>query len=459
MNDYGDPIQGLTREQLAQKAQSLTAIAPAPTNPSAQQPVVLQPTQATGAQNLTIPQPTNSMVQADATVAGAGQTTKGLDSYIQELTPKETSLDKQNKSLSDSLHSLYGLDTGKAKATLEEEGKAGLPDLKKRYADLNSQILTKTAEYEKMFSSLDTQSGVTTAVATAQQNGLRRSQAADIGLLQARALGLQGQMNAAQDAVERAINLKYQGIEEEITAKERQMKLIEPMLTREQQKVANAQQLKLQDERERIVEEKSKAKINLTLAIESGVKTRFANKNGEFFEANSGVAFPDTVSFLKAAGVSTFAEAYQRGLVTDITPPVAEIDTQVITANGRSLLINTQTGETIRDLGGAYKAGSSGGGGGSSLSYSSASKTGLKPSADTASEIKAWILANKRANPSIPYFDLWGQLSDELNNQGLNASNFDAQFWEVLHPDGLTGYKKQNKQTTSSPETISNPFK
>jgi len=36
--------------------------------------------------------------------------------------------------------------------------------------------------------------------------------------------------------------------------------------------------------------------------------------------------------------------------------PEAEVDTKTVTANGRTLLINTQTGETIRDLGSAYKA-------------------------------------------------------------------------------------------------------
>ena len=41
-----------------------------------------------------------------------------------------------------------------------------------------------------------------------------------------------------------------------------------------------------------------------------------------------------------------------------------DVDTQVITAGGRSLLINKRTGETIRDLGFAYKGGSGGGSGG-----------------------------------------------------------------------------------------------
>lgn len=62
---------------------------------------------------------------------------------------------------------------------------------------------------------------------------------------------------------------------------------------------------------------------------------------------------------LKKGVVTT--ELMQRiGQVAASTP--GSLDTQVVTAGGRQLLINTQTGETIKDLGGAYKEG----GGGSS---------------------------------------------------------------------------------------------
>ncbi len=62
-------------------------------------------------------------------------------------------------------------------------------------------------------------------------------------------------------------------------------------------------------------------------------------------------------------------------------------------------------------------------------------------------EIKNWILEKKRANPDIPYYELWGQLADEIKNQGLNPSNYDKIFWEILHPEGKAGYEKYKKQT------------
>jgi hypothetical protein len=81
--------------------------------------------------------------------------------------------------------------------------------------------------------------------------------------------------------------------------------------------------------------------------------------------------------------------------------------------------------------------------------------TNLKSTADTSGEIRTWIIANKRANPDIPYYDLWGQLSDELKKQGLNPANYDKVFWEILHPEGLAGYSKyQSGSSSSSSDSI-----
>ena len=227
---YGDAVQGLTREQIASKAQTLTGMAPAPTNPSQQtttvQPVAIQPAQTVGAPPLTLPQPPNTTAQADATVAGAGQTARTLQDYINEQTAPTTELDNQNKALMDQLSSLYGTNIGRAKETANLEQTAGVDALKKQYADLNAQILAQSAQYDKAFAQAETQPGMLSSIVMGQQGAIRRSQAADIGLLQARALGLQGQVSAAQDAVSRAIDLKYKGIEEEITAKEKQLELI-----------------------------------------------------------------------------------------------------------------------------------------------------------------------------------------------------------------------------------------
>jgi len=68
----------------------------------------------------------------------------------------------------------------------------------------------------------------------------------------------------------------------------------------------------------------------------------------------------------------------------------------------------------------------------------------------TTTAVRNWILENKRANPDIPYYDLWGVLAEDMASQGLNPSNYDKLFWEILHPEGLAGYDKYVKASGSS---------
>lgn len=61
----------------------------------------------------------------------------------------------------------------------------------------------------------------------------------------------------------------------------------------------------------------------------------------------------------------------------------------------------------------------------------------------STSKIKNWIEQNRSANPNTPYHNLWGDLVDQMLAEypGINPTNYDKQFWEVLHPDGLKGYE------------------
>lgn len=60
----------------------------------------------------------------------------------------------------------------------------------------------------------------------------------------------------------------------------------------------------------------------------------------------------------------------------------------------------------------------------------------------SASQIDDWLTANKRANPGVAYYDLWGKLADELSNNKINPADFNKEFWKILHPEGLAGYQK-----------------
>lgn len=80
-----------------------------------------------------------------------------------------------------------------------------------------------------------------------------------------------------------------------------------------------------------------------------------------------------------------------------------------------------------------------------------------KPLTASDSAIRNWILENKRNNPDMPYYDLWGELAEEMKKQGLNPSNYDKIFWEILHPEGEAGYTKYVKGGGGGEELV-NPF-
>lgn len=464
--------------------QYANSIAPQPTNPSAGQPVVINPIQTTGAPPLQLPQPTNNPSQADATVAGANQTAKTLQDFMAPEPPK-SALDIQNQAYMDRLSSLYGSNVGRANETATLENSSGLNTLKKQLADINSQILTQSAQYDKAFAQAETQSGMLSSIVMGQQGAIRRSQAADIGLLQARALGMQGQVGAAQDAIDRAINLKYQGIEEEITAKEKQMALIAPLLTAQQAKTAQAQERMYADEKERIVEEKQKAKNNLSFAVEQGVSSKFANNGGEIFNTQTGQGYTDPEQFFKDAGVKSFDEAYARGMVTDINYqriaekgmikdwinkyPDANIGYQDSLEIARKKVIGSRTFQ-IDQQGKARVAGgrkSSGSGSNNdnndndddSTPTGQVSSSNLSSPPKTASDnnIRNWLASNwhKLASQSA-YYDVWGAAADSLRKVGIDPTKYDRTFWDVFRPGEYdANHPEETKKTTKNPTTPS----
>lgn len=77
-------------------------------------------------------------------------------------------------------------------------------------------------------------------------------------------------------------------------------------------------------------------------------------------------------------------------------------------------------------------------------------ETGIPSGAPSTGEIKDWLVKNKQANPNMQYYDLWGQLAEELTKKGLNPSNYDQQFWEILHPEAAAGYQKYVKGSSGS---------
>lgn len=258
----------------------------------------------------------------DAMVAG----TKSYQDYFNELTATKTDSQLKADTLTSSIDALLPQTAGKAEALAAKETELGIPDQQKQLASLNSQILSRAAEYEKMRTDTEANSNFKGSF-SAKDLQITRTKAADVGLLQARALGLRGEIEAAKDIAERAIDLKYAGIEDQISIKMRQLQLLQPSLDADERKQATALQRKYEDEKQAVAEKKAKQKENMVMAFTANVKTPLVNKNGEFFRTGDGEAFERPEDLFKAFGVRSFGELYQKGLVTDLDATrIADMD-------------------------------------------------------------------------------------------------------------------------------------
>lgn len=232
---------------------------------------------------LTVPPAPPTTNPLETTAAGAQSTSKSLADYIKELTPPESETSAQYDKLSSDISSLLPGLGGRGQAQVTAEADAGLPELKKSLASLNSQILTMVAEanksnaaYDAEIARIETQPGMLTSISLGQQGAVRKLQMAeankrssDINLLQARALGLQGEISAAQSYIDRAIDLKYKDREDELDLKMKQLGLLEGKLNKEEQITSKALERKYNEEQQKIAEQKDKEKAIQSVMLEA----------------------------------------------------------------------------------------------------------------------------------------------------------------------------------------------
>lgn len=312
-----------------------------------------------------LPTPTPKTDPIGATVASATQTSKSLQDYINEQKGIETETSKTEKSLVSDLLRLAPELGGKKAAIAEAEIAAGKPEMEKQLAALNSQILTGVAELNQydtdlQKSLLDLEGkpqqlssvvGTQQAFVQRQAAALKAAKASEVQLLQARALGLQGQIEAAQSIAQRAIDLKYEAKEDEYNLKLQQLKLIEPLLNKEQSELKAALERKYKDEQTAIQEQKASQKNYMNIALESGIKTPYFNYAGTIVRTSDGHAFSSEDEFFKATGITSWADPRLQTLVSEYKPLAKASNTEIVTVNGKKVLINSQTGEVIKTLG------------------------------------------------------------------------------------------------------------
>lgn len=350
--------------------------------------------------------PTPDLTSANSTVAGGVQTAKTLQDYINQLSTPTTALDQQESDLTNRLNTLYGQDTGKAAALSTAEAAAGVPDLRKQLQDITNSINIKNAEYNSL-STQEEGKPITMNSIIGAQAQIRRQQASEIGLLTARAQAVQGNLTLALQTAQKAVDLKYAPIEEEIAAKEKQLQLIQPLLSREQQKIAQAQALMLDDQRQQLADQKAQQKEALQFALQNNIQTPFYTRAGTVYRTADGKAYSTPEQFFADGGARDFSNA-------PVVNSTAAKDTQVVTANGRTLLIDQRTGAVIKDLGSAYKGDGSG-------------STPKVTEAESASKATQYLELNKGTDQKVSP-QVWQTALNAWLDDGHTTEEFISRF-------------------------------
>ena len=283
---------------------------------------------------------------ADSTAAGAAATVQDYNN--QQVQEAEAAANKSQTDVSAveaELNKLMAADSGQIQELSNQEAAQNVPGLKSQIGAITSQVNAKLAEYQALQASYANaeatlqsdassfrgqgrgislslvrgQEAKTKAQVQYEKVGTLNTKAAEISLLQAQGQALSGQLELAQETAQKAVDLKYEAIEDQIKVKQQQLEFLYKDLDRKDKVKADALQRQYEDQKAKIAEEKATAKANVTEALSQGITTRYVNRNGKFYRTMDGHEFNSEAEFYKDAGVKTFADAYKRGLVSDLT--------------------------------------------------------------------------------------------------------------------------------------------
>lgn len=216
------------------------------------------PSQLEQARGVEIPGVTGDGGDSFAKTMVAGAETS-LSQIIQQLTPPETAVDIKQQGFLDDIASLTGELAQQSADQLTAEQSAGLPDLRAEFAAINAQILEKSARY-RVLQEENKGKPITMSSILGADRAILNAEAADIGLLTAQALGLQGRIADAQASVDRSIDLKYQTISNQLAVKQAQLNAIQPLLNKQERVQAQAQQVLLNRQQQELSERKANDK-------------------------------------------------------------------------------------------------------------------------------------------------------------------------------------------------------
>lgn len=254
------------------------------------------------------------------------------DQILKQTQVEDTETQKLGTDLSTRIYDLLPKLAGETAALSEAQKAAGVDVKKQELLSLNSAILKKQAEIgqddTKLVASMRAEETRDTLLPFAQSSQaklagdaaiIRALKTSEIGVLNAQVIAKQGDIALAIETAKDAVAVKYAPYKEAIAIYQAQLEALKPILSRDDARQLKAQELKTNLALKEVEKREKKESENLALAFTTGIKNKFVNKGGEMFRASDGKAYERPEDFFADAGVSSFEEAYARGLVGDLS--------------------------------------------------------------------------------------------------------------------------------------------
>lgn len=179
------------------------------------------------------------------------------EQILRDTAVADTEAQKSSQNLSKAMLELIPSLQGQTQELATQQRVAGLPAMRQNLQNLNNQILTKQAELNqdeiKLAQSVQNieDKPIAMEFITGQQQSVQRNaqiaralKASEIGVLNATALGMQGNIALAEATAKQAVETKYAPYKEALDTYKLQLEALQPLLNSDEKKQAREQEIK-----------------------------------------------------------------------------------------------------------------------------------------------------------------------------------------------------------------------
>jgi hypothetical protein len=257
------------------------------------------------------PSDLNDPLTGGATIASATQVSSSINDTINMLNSLTGATAGKYSALETEISNLLGKTAGRTEALAEEERKAGIDAISNQLKNIQNEINTKTAAFNKLYAEIEAKP-ITMSSIIGFQAQARKVAEADIMFLQSQVLALQNNLAFAQQIAQNAVNTKYAPIEEELKIKQAQLALLEPSLAREEKKQAQALEVWYDEQKRKYNETKEAEQLLVNVNLDAMAKY-----------PSAGIAINDNDQLRQQKIVNSMEyKASLKELKTTITPTI-----------------------------------------------------------------------------------------------------------------------------------------